>query len=105
MIDLPLPLIGIILAVLGYCLTRALAPKTRRPLTEMQPEFEETLLDEKELGNEALDMDIVRAAEAENQRLSYWGGARWGSRVGGSFTDRAFKKYREERDHDRRKQN
>lgn len=70
MTDLPLPVIGILLAVLGFVLTRLLAPKHRRPLSAIRPEFDEATMDETALGNEAIDMDLVRKVELDNQRLA-----------------------------------
>ena len=91
MSDIPLPIIGIMLAICGFILTRLLAPKARRPLSAMRPTFDSTTLDENELGNEAMDMDLVRSVEAKNQRLAHAYSARWGQRPGaGRQTQKAI---------------
>ncbi|MEO1639164.1 MAG: hypothetical protein AAFU41_07955 [Pseudomonadota bacterium] len=75
--DLPLPLIGIIIAVIGYLVTTWLWSRPRPPLVSMRPEFDQTALDEGELGNEAMDMELIRKVQAENERIGIESGYRW----------------------------
>lgn len=75
--QIPLPLIGISLALLGYFLCRWLWSRPRPPLAAMRPAFAQTALDANELGNEALDMALIRKVQAENDRIGLDGGYRW----------------------------
>ena len=75
--NLPLPVIAIGLAVVGYLLTIWLSSKRRAPLATMRPRFGQTALDADELGNEALDMEMIRRVQAENERIGIENGYHW----------------------------